>query len=1521
MKFPVMKSPLFTRSAAAAAVIAALAASPVFASDFTGAGVSESVPADGGEIPDSVTITNGNSSSGVFLSESGDEVTIRGGSSVSIKTSSIYPAIGSKSDAVWNTSDTSGRTAYPTAGSLDIEVGDGGTIAIQGSSYAQAILWEAPDSADGTDLSLTVNGDKTASSVAVTGGITVSGAGASATLNLLTAASSISGNVLAANGGSLTLNLLDRDLSSDASARQIWRTGSATATGDGSVLRITTDGSFTGILNAQDGGSAYLTLGDGGFWAGTARVSDGGKMYVTLEEGSSWRPDNVYTNYEPVATVIHTSDGASRTDLTPDFTAVIAGDWLGSLSLGGDAISSVTVNDGGVFHGTITQAGTSQSTVVINEGGDWIQGAVLNDQSETDITIAGGLEQGIYLNNQSRAAVKILSSGWWESDATIALDWDTAEDEDSDRNPDFTAEVSGLWKGVLDGSGASKSEVTVNEGGVWRAPEDSSSIVVMLALSASLSTDESETAADYFSNLTKASSVMTLTNGSSADITNNGTWYGLASLNGNSSAEIRIGSTGVWSYYDPEVDTDNGGYVTYFLAEAALPVTESAYLADPDQLVLDVSDEASASVTIDGKVYGAAGVVGTGAKLEMTLGETGLWSYIDPDSVNKDADAAVYTIIDANRVVLAGNGAALTVINNGTIRGMADIRDAGTTADIQIESKGTWTYYEPNDPASGAAALPVLAGVHPLLSIMNGATATLKTDGRVYGEAGIFETGSKLEAVIGSAGVWSWIDPSDTSSSADGDTEQSMHMEPLASVSGDATLDFKNYGRMTGDIMAAGTDSTEDSEGALSSVTGGISGTWDGGLLVLDGTGSVTVNAGGVWTRTSSYPIVPYQELGDMLGTDTLTSGMLLTASAAAAAFTNSTVTVINNGEMTGGAAAYGDGAVLNMTVNGNWDTGTIAGTDAVMPAYAGNNGKLTVNVGETGRMTGNVWAETGGSVTMNVSGVWTGAVKAPVTPEKWSEWIEEINGETSAGDGESDESAALTAAAVTLASIDTGSSSSASSGTVDVTLSGSSAVWNLTESTAVDSLSVGAGTVNFPLVTDASSFTGSTLTVTGNYSGDGGTIVMNTVLEGDGSQTDKLVITGDTSGKTYIKVNNVGGHGQQTADGIRLIEVGGNSAGTFETAGTVRGGAYVYQLGKSGSDWYLTSLYSPEPDPIVTPDTPSDDIRLHRVRPEAASYASNLYAANTLFAIKLSDRLGGSAYADALRDPVKNPRNVWLRTEGGHTRHEMTDSQTTTRGNWGLAQVGGDIASFAVSGTHRVHLGLMAGYAHESTKTGSSAVSYRSKGKVSGYSAGIYGTWVNSEPTGTGPYADTWVAYQRFKNTVDSSDYEVEETYHTKGFTASLEAGYTFALRDWEGPNGVSNAARLRLEGQVIRMGVSGGDHVERSTGTLIQGTGSGNVRSRVGFTLYHLFGNERKGTSVKPYLTLNWYHDTKAFGAVMDGVKDKITGSRNFGEARVGLEARIAKKVSLWGAAGYEMGSNGLRNAEAQLGAKILF
>ena len=1090
-------------------------------------------------------------------------------------------------------------------------------------------------------------------------------------------------------------------------------------------------------------------------------------------------------------------------------------------------------------------------------------------------------------------------------------------DADPDRTPDFAADVSGEWQGTLEASSGAKTSVTVNEGGVWRAPGNNGGGVMMIALLSDTGTAaEPYSAADYFS-LMQASESMTLVGGVIASVIDNGTWYGEASASDESSADIQVGSTGVWSYYDPEASSSGGAVEYYSLF--------SLGSASGVNLTLDVSNSSTVTEEIDGRVYGAAAVVGSGSSLTVTLGETGVWSYIDPDSVGSDSETPTWSLSSDKVIASAGYGSTLTVTNNGTIRGIADIYDAGTTAKIDIGSSGTWTYLDPSDPASAIIAVPESMGFYPVFKIQDGATAELDTDGKVFGEADIEETGSKLTVKVGETGVWSWIDPADTSSSATDYTGVIQHREILAGVAYGAALKFTDNGRMTGDIAVFGGIPDGGTEVALSTAEGEVSGTWDGGLMVQDGTGSVTVNAGGTWTRTSAFPIFSYADLLHNLGEDTLTSGMLLAATSAAAAFGNSTVTIKNNGTMTGGAAAYGDDALLKMIVNGTWNTGTIAGTDTAMPAYAGNNGKLTVNVGQTGRMTGNVWAETGGTVTMNVEGTWTGAVKAPVIPDQWNTWIEEANGSSSSADT----SSVLTAAAVSLAAVNTESAASltetsdtsVSTGTVNVTLTGSAAVWNMTESTAVSSLSVGSGTVNFPAVSDASSFTGSTLTVTGNYSGDGGTIVMNTELAGDSSKTDKLVIQGDTSGKTYIKVNNVGGQGELTTNGIKLVEVTGNSAGTFETAGTVRGGAYVYELGKTGADWYLSSLYSPAPEPDVTPDTKPDDIKIHRVRPEAASYATNLYAANTLFAMKLSDRLSGSAYADALKNPKTNARNVWLRTEGGHTRHEMTDSQTTTRGNWGLVQAGGDVASFATTGNHRVHLGLMAGFAHESAKTGSSVVNYRSKGKVSGYSAGVYGTWMNSDPTGTGPYVDTWLQYQRFKNTVDSSDYEVEETYHTKGFTASVEAGYTFGLRDWVSANGVTNAARLRIEGQVIRMGVSGGDHFEHSTGTLVQGTGSGNVRSRVGFTLYHLFGNDAKGTSVKPYLTLNWYHDTKAFGSVMDGVKDKITGSRNFGEAKVGVEGRITKTFSLWGAAGYEMGSNGLRNAEAQLGAKILF
>lgn len=353
-----------------------------------------------------------------------------------------------------------------------------------------------------------------------------------------------------------------------------------------------------------------------------------------------------------------------------------------------------------------------------------------------------------------------------------------------------------------------------------------------------------------------------------------------------------------------------------------------------------------------------------------------------------------------------------------------------------------------------------------------------------------------------------------------------------------------------------------------------------------------------------------------------------------------------------------------------------------------------------------------------------------------------------------------------------------------------------------------------------------------------------------------------------------------------------------------------------------------PAADPAVDPadDTPAvipatDDITNHIMRPEIGSYANNLYAANTLFTMSLYERLGETMYSDALRTNDKNKSgNFWLRALGGHTRNKMEDGDLTTRGNWGVVQVGGDLVNWPTSDSHRFYVGLMAGYAHESSRTTSPVAGYSAKGKVSGYSVGIYGTWMNQKPEGSGPYADTWLMWSGFKNTVSSGNYTDTDTYHSKGFTWSIEGGYTFPLKDWRDDDGTDNAVRLQLQGQVIRMGVRDGAWAD-AIGSTVQGIGAGNVRTRVGLKLYHQFTNDAKDRAWKPFIGLNWYHDTKAFGARIAGVADHIDGSRNFGEVKLGVEGKVKKNWNVWGFAGYQQGREGFRNLEALVGMKYLF
>ncbi|MDZ5698345.1 autotransporter outer membrane beta-barrel domain-containing protein [Chelativorans sp. M5D2P16] len=118
----------------------------------------------------------------------------------------------------------------------------------------------------------------------------------------------------------------------------------------------------------------------------------------------------------------------------------------------------------------------------------------------------------------------------------------------------------------------------------------------------------------------------------------------------------------------------------------------------------------------------------------------------------------------------------------------------------------------------------------------------------------------------------------------------------------------------------------------------------------------------------------------------------------------------------------------------------------------------------------------------------------------------------------------------------------------------------------------------------------GTTLDLREDYVGQEGTLRLSAVLSDDDSRTDRLRVNGDTSGRSYISVDNAGGEGALTKDGIKVVDVDGSSDGEFELLGNYRVGdrsligmgAFSYGLYKDGistpkdGDWYLRSTYQP---------------------------------------------------------------------------------------------------------------------------------------------------------------------------------------------------------------------------------------------------------------------------------------------------------------------------------------------------------
>lgn len=319
------------------------------------------------------------------------------------------------------------------------------------------------------------------------------------------------------------------------------------------------------------------------------------------------------------------------------------------------------------------------------------------------------------------------------------------------------------------------------------------------------------------------------------------------------------------------------------------------------------------------------------------------------------------------------------------------------------------------------------------------------------------------------------------------------------------------------------------------------------------------------------------------------------------------------------------------------------------------------------------------------------------------------------------------------------------------------------------------------------------TLTISGNYTGNGSTLAIETVLGGDTSPTDKLVVTGDTAGTTNVRVTNLGGTGARTVEGIKIVDVGGTSAGNFSLDGNyvyqgqqaVTAGAYAYRLYKNGvstpadGDWYLRSALTLDPALPATAPLYQPGVPLYEAYPQILLGLNGLST--------LQQRVGDRYWPrDGVATSIKGPDNAWLRTEGTHASFEPDLSTSATSYDYDLFKLEAGLDGELYQNQNgRLIGGLTVHYGTISGDIGS--VYGNGDIDTTGYGAGATLTWYGDN----GVYLDaqgqaTWYDSDLKSDLLDST---MESGNNGFGYALSLEGGRRFVS---SGPWSITPQAQL---------------------------------------------------------------------------------------------------------------------------------
>jgi len=449
-------------------------------------------------------------------------------------------------------------------------------------------------------------------------------------------------------------------------------------------------------------------------------------------------------------------------------------------------------------------------------------------------------------------------------------------------------------------------------------------------------------------------------------------------------------------------------------------------------------------------------------------------------------------------------------------------------------------------------------------------------------------------------------------------------------------------------------------------------------------------------------------------------------------------------------------------------------------------------------------------------------------------------------------------------------------SGTVNGNVNNQGAL-SFGDDTSPSTLTINGSVTNSGNIASGGSTPGNTLVINGDYTGDNGSLTLNTALGDDNSATDKLVVTGNTSGNTTLYIKNAGGTGALTDNGIEVVDVGGESEGTFTQGNQVEIGLYEYRLYEDNGDWYLRSE-----------ETGGGT----QYRADIGAYLGNQWMARSLQMQTLYDR-EGSQYRSA-------DGSMWARFKAGDAQSQAAHGNIDMTNNYSQFQLGSDLLTWNY-GEQSFVAGVMGSYinadTHSDGNRGADGSQFGAKGNVDGYNLGLYATWFADAKSHSGMYIDSWYQYGTYDNTVDNGD-SGSTNYDSTANAISLEAG-------WRQDVALSQGKTLSLtpQAQIVWQKYNA-DGVKDSNGTHIDGQDSHSWTTRLGL---RADSKLQKGNGViQPFIEANWLHTSDDTAVSFDDAEVKQDLPANRGELKAGIQVNVNQQWSVTGQVAGQKGGN---------------